>query len=173
MSSGPRAAEGAIICGEGAAPYGWYMDRPGGGKPSARLGSYWRAGLRGRWFLLSSLRTRRLAILTDRLGWRGGLFLEWASAAFEDGEWRGRGELLEDNSLSTGRSISFGATVSLPLQGKERGKGRGGSRDWLARLTSNWVRGRSFSSRNWFHLYAQFGHLSGLLLLSRFQFLAP
>ena len=68
MSSGPRTAEGAIICGAGAAPYGRYMDGPGGGKPSARLGAYWGAGVRSRWSLLGSLRTRCLAILTDRLG---------------------------------------------------------------------------------------------------------
>ena len=34
----------------------------------------------------------------DRLGRRGGLFLEWASEAFGDGERHGRGELPEDNS---------------------------------------------------------------------------
>ena len=150
MSSGPHAAEGAIIRGAGAAPYSWYMDGSGGGKPSARLGAYWGAGVRGRWSLLSSLRTRRLAILMDRLGRRGGLFLEWASAAFRDGERHGRGELPEDNSSSASRLRSSGASVSLPLPGREGGKGRGGSRDCSARLASNWVRRRSFSSCNWF-----------------------
>ena len=130
MSSGPRAAEGAIICSAGETLYSWYMDGPSEGKPSGRLGAYWGAGVRGHWFLLSSLRTRRLAILTDRLGRRGGLFLKWASAAFEDGERRGRGELPEDNSSSAGRSISSDTAVSLPLLGWERGKGRGGSHDW-------------------------------------------
>ena len=137
MSSGPRTTEGAIIYGAGAAPYDGYMDGPGGGKPSARLGAYWGTGVSGRWSLLGSLRTERLAILTDRLGRRGCLFLEWASTALGDGERRGRGELPEDNSSSASRSISSGTTISLPLSGQERGKGQGGSRDWSARLASN------------------------------------
>ena len=111
----PRAAEGAIICDAGAAPYGGYMDGPGRGKTSAWLGTYWGIGVSGRWPLLGSLHTRRLAILTDRLGWRGGLFLEWASAVFGDGERHGRGELPEDNSSFAGRSMSSGAAIPLPL----------------------------------------------------------
>ena len=91
------------------------MEGPGERKTSARLGAYWGTGVSGRWPLLGSLRTRRLAILTDRLGWRGGLFLEWASATFGDGERRGKEELQEDNSLSAGRSISSGAAIPLPL----------------------------------------------------------
>ena len=39
----------------------------------------------------------------DQLGRRGGLFLDWASATFGDGERRGSGELSEDNSSSAGR----------------------------------------------------------------------
>ena len=132
MSSGPRTTEGAIICGAGASPYGGYMDDLGGGKTSARLGAYWGTGVSGRWPLLGSLRIRRLAILKDQLGWPGGLFLEWASAAFGDGERRGRGELPEDNSSSAGRSISSGAAIPLPLSGREGGNGRGGSRDCSA-----------------------------------------
>ena len=58
MSCGPRTAEGAIICGVGAAPYGRYMDGTGGGKPPARSGTYWGAGVGGRWSLPGSLRTR-------------------------------------------------------------------------------------------------------------------
>ena len=96
-SWGPRITEEAIIYPVGAAPYGGKLDGTGGGKPPARLGTYWGAGVRGRWSLLGSLRTRRLATLVDRLGWRGGLFLEWASAVFGDGERRERGELPEDN----------------------------------------------------------------------------
>ena len=86
----------------------------------------------------------------DRLDRRGGLFLEWASAAFGDSERRRRGELSEDNSSTAGISILSGAAASLPLPGRERGNGRGGSQDYSARPTSNWVRRRSFSSRNWF-----------------------
>ena len=123
MSSGPRTVEGAIIYGVGAASYDGYMDGPGGGKPFARFGAYWGACVRGRWSLLGSLRTRRLAILTNRLGRRGGLFLEWASKAFGDGERRGRGELPEDNSSSAGRSISFGATISCLFWDGKEGKG--------------------------------------------------
>ena len=77
MSSGPRAAEGVIICGTGAAPYGGCMDGPGGGKTSARSGAYWGTGVSGRWPLLGSLRTRRLMILTDRLGSKVAFFWSW------------------------------------------------------------------------------------------------
>ena len=104
----------------------------------------------GRWPLLGSLRTRRLAILMDRLGWRGGLFLEWASLAFGDGERSGRGELPEDNSSSPGRSISSGAASPLPLPRREGGNGRGCSRDCSALMDSNWIHRRSFSSCSWF-----------------------
>ena len=83
----------------------------------------------------------------DRLDRRGDLFLEWASAAFEDGERRGSGELLEDNSSFFGRSTSSSVATSLPLPRREGGNGWGGSRDCPARPASNWVRKRSFSSR--------------------------
>ena len=167
MSSGPRTAEGAIICGAGAAPYGWYMGGPGGRKTSARLGAYWGTSVSGRWPLLGSLRTRRLAILMDRLSWRGGLFLERASAAFGDGDRRGRGEFPEDNSSSVGRSISSCAVIPLPLPGRGGGNGRGCSCDCSARLAFNWVHRLSFSSRSWFD------NLTGLFFLSCFHFLAP
>ena len=70
----------------------------------------------------------------DQLGRRGGLFLEWASAVFRDGERRERGELSEDNSSSVRRSISSGIVVSFPFPGREGEKGQGGSRarpGWL------------------------------------------
>ena len=76
-------------------------------------------------------------ILTDRLDRRGGFFLEWASAAFGDGERRGSRELLVDNSSSAGRMISSSAAASLPLSGREGGNGLGGSRDCSARPASN------------------------------------
>ena len=126
------------------------MDGTGGGKPLARSGTYWGAGVEGRWSLLGSLRTRRLAMLMDRLDRRGGLFLEWASAAFGDGERHKSGELPEDNSSSAGRSTSSDATTSLPLLGQEGGNGWGGSRDCPARPASNWVRKGSFSFHNQF-----------------------
>ena len=150
MSCGPRTAEAKIVCGAGAAPKGRYMVGIGRGKSPFVSGAYWQAGVGGRWSLLGSLRTRCLETLTDRLDRRGGLFLEWASAAFGDDERRGSGELPEDNSSSAGRSISSGAAVSLPLPGWEGGNGQGGSRDWSAWPASNWVRIRSFSSHNRF-----------------------
>ena len=91
----------------------------------------------GRWPLLGSLRVLCLAILIDRLGRRDSLFLEWASAAFGDDERRRRGELPEDNSSSAGKSISSGVAASLPLPGREGGKGRGVSRDCTAQLASS------------------------------------
>ena len=108
-----------------------------GGKPPAQLGTYWSAGVGGRWSLLGSLRTRCLTILMDWLGRRGGLFLEWASAVFGDGERRGKWELHKDNSSSVDRSISSGTVASLPLLGREGGNGRGSSSDCSARPTSN------------------------------------
>ena len=122
----------------------------GRGRSLVRLGKYWWAGVGGRWSLLGSLRSRRLTTLTNRLDRRGDLFLEWASAVFGDGERRGSGELLEDNSSSAGRSISSSAAAPLPWPGREKGNGRGGSRNCSVRPASNWVRRRSFSSINWF-----------------------
>ena len=62
-------------------------------------------------------------MLMDKLDQRGGLFLEWASAAFGDGEWCRSGELPKDNSSSAGRSTSSDAATSLPLSGQEGGNG--------------------------------------------------
>ena len=87
--------------------------------------------------LLGSLLVQCLIVLIDRQGRRDGLFLEWASAAFGDDERRRRGELPEDNSSSAGKSISSGVATSLPLPGREGGKGRGGSRDCTAQLASS------------------------------------
>ena len=82
------------------------MDGTGEGKPPARSGTYWGVGVGGRWSLLGSLCTRRLTMLMDRLDRVGGLCLEWDSAAFGDGERHGSGELPEDNSSSSGRSVT-------------------------------------------------------------------
>ena len=68
----------------------------------------------------------------DRLGRQGGLFLDWATAAFGDDERRGSGELSEDNSSSTGRSMSSGTAVSFPLSGRDERSGQGGPRDFSA-----------------------------------------
>ena len=68
----------------------------------------------------------------DQLGRRGGLFLDWASSAFGDGERCGRGELSEDNSSSAGRSMSSGTATSLPLLGRDGGSGPGGPRNFSA-----------------------------------------
>ena len=62
----------------------------------------------------------------DRPDRRGGLFLDWAFATFGGGERHGSGELPEDSSSFACRSISSGAATSLPLPGREGGKGRGG-----------------------------------------------
>ena len=68
----------------------------------------------------------------DRLGRRGGLFLDWAFAAFGDGERRGSEELSEDNSSSAGRSMSSGIETSLPLSGRDGGSWWGGPLDLFA-----------------------------------------
>ena len=89
------------------------------------------------WSLLGCLRTRRLVTLMDRLDRRGGLFLEWASAALGDGEQRRSGELPEDSSSFADRSTSSDAATSLPFPGREGGNGLGGSRNCPARPASN------------------------------------
>ena len=86
----------------------------------------------------------------DRLDQRGGLFLDWVSSAFRDGERRGSGELLEDSSSFACRSMSFSVTTSLPFPGRDGGNGLEGSRNCSARSASNRVRRRSFSSNNRF-----------------------
>ena len=86
----------------------------------------------------------------DRLGRRGDLFLDWASAAFGDGESCGSGELSEDNSSFAGRLMSSGTAASLPLSGRDGGSGRGGPRDFSAWLACNRVRRSLLSSRNRF-----------------------
>ena len=50
--------------------------------------------------MLFSLRIRRRIPLMARLNWRGGLFLDSASALLEGGERRGSGELSEKSSSS-------------------------------------------------------------------------
>ena len=86
----------------------------------------------------------------DRLDRLGGLFLDWASAAFRDGERRGSGELSEDNSSSASRSMSSGIAASLPLSRRDGGSWWGGPRDFSAWLASNRIRRRSLSSHNRF-----------------------
>ena len=84
------------------------------------------------------------------IGWTRGLFLDWTSADFGDGERLGNGELSEDNSSSVDRSMSLGTTTSLPLSGRDGGGQRGGPRDVSAWQASNRVHKRSLSSCNWF-----------------------
>ena len=115
----------------------------GGSNPEGRVHGWYRwgdsLGSLGRIFigwlllasdLLASLCTRRCSVLMDQLGRRGGLFLDWASAAFRDGERCGSEELSEDNLSSAGRSVSSGTTASLPLSGRDGGSGRGVPHDF-------------------------------------------
>ena len=76
--------------------------------------------------------------------------MDWASAAFGDGERHGSRELSEDNSSSVGRSMSSGTTTSLPLLGRDGGGGRGTPCDFSVKQASNRVRMRSLSSHNRF-----------------------
>ena len=80
-----------------------------------RMGMYSGAGSEGRLSLLVSLRTRRRTPLIDRLDRRRGLFLDSAFALFWGGEQARSGELPEDNSSSTGGSLSPMRMSSLPL----------------------------------------------------------
>ena len=150
MCCGPRRAEEKKHVWGGSNPegkvHGWHRwgDTPGS------LGRIFM-----RWLLLASapaasLRTQRCAVLMDRLGRRGGLFLDWTSADFGDGELLGNGELSEDNSSSVDRSMSLGTTASLPLSGRDGGGERGGPRDVSAWQVSNRVHRRSLSSCNRF-----------------------
>ena len=91
MCCGPRRAEEKNMCGAVATLKGEYMDGTDRVTPPGRSGAYSRAGSDWRRSLLASLRTRRCVVLMDLLGRRGGLFLDWASAAFGDGERHGSG----------------------------------------------------------------------------------
>ena len=122
------------------------MDGTGGATPLGRFGIYSQAGSDWHRSLLASLLIRCRMPLINRLDRRGSLFLDSASASFEDGERCGSGELSEDNSSSAGRSISSGMEAPFPLSGRDGGRGRGGPRDLLARLASKRVCRRSFSS---------------------------
>ena len=133
-----------------ATPKGGYMDGIGGATSPGSLGRIFIGWLRLASDLLASLRTRRCAVLMDQLGQRRGLFLDWASAAFGDGERCGSKELSEDNFSSVGRSMSSGTTASLPLSGRDGGSGRGGPRDFSAWQASNRVRRHLLSSLNRF-----------------------
>ena len=99
--------------------------------------------------MLGSFSVRCFSILIDRLGRRDGLFLEWASTAFRDDERRRRGELPEDNSSSAGKSISFGIAASLPLPGREGGKGERGE-EALPTAQPGWLPDELVGAR--FHL---------------------
>ena len=138
------------MCGAVATLKGEYMDGTGRVMPPGRSGAYSRAGSDWRRSLLASLRTRRCVVLMDLLGRRGGLFLDWASAAFGDGERHGSGDLSEDNSSSAGRSMLSGTVASLPLSGRDRGSGRRGPQDFSAWQASNRVCRRLLSSHNRF-----------------------
>ena len=85
----------------------------------------------------------------DRLGQRGGFFLDWASAFGDGGRLESR-ELSEDNSSSAGRSMSSARAASLPLSGRDGESGRGGPRDFSAWMAPNRVRRRSLSTLNRF-----------------------
>ena len=150
MSCGPQTAEEKNMCGAGATLKGGYMDGIGGRTLQGRSGTYSPASSDWRQSLLASLCTQRCATLMDRLDRRRGLILDWASTVFGDGERRGSGELLEDNSSSANRSMSLGTVASLPLSRQDGGSGRGGPRDFSAWLASNWVHRRSLSSCNRF-----------------------
>ena len=72
--------------------------------------------------------------------------MDLASTTFGDGERRGSGELLEDNSSSAGRSMSSGRMTSLLLSGQDGGGKQGGPCDLSAWQASYRVRKRSLSS---------------------------
>ena len=127
---------------------GGYMDGIGGATPPGSLECIFMSRLRLAFVptgfsLYSALRGTNGSARSTR-----GLFLDWASAAFEDGERCGSGELSVDNSSSAGRSMSSGTIASLPLPGRDGGGWRGGPHDLSAWKASNSVRRRSLSSCN-------------------------
>ena len=102
----------------------------GGSNPKGRVHGWYRwieaLGSLGRifvsWLRLASVPVGfslypALRGIDRSTGLTRGLFLDWASAAFGDGERRGSGELSEDNSSSVGRSMSSGTAASLPFSG--------------------------------------------------------
>ena len=92
---GSRAA-----CKTGSAPDGYRACRNGGAVPPNRVaicsGANYEQGLS----LPSSFCIRRRVPLIARLDWRGGLFMDSASALLRGGEGQGSGELSEESSSS-------------------------------------------------------------------------
>ena len=180
MSWGPRTAEEAIIYGVGGGPvwqvYGWHWRREAPYPVRHIFGSWCRRSL-----IPIGFSPHPMPCNThEPTGPARWTFLDWASSTFGDGELRGRGELLEDNSSSVGRSMSSDVAASLPLPDEKEemwGGGGGGGRGRL----SQWLGPDGFQLGSQalvfflqlVRLYAQFDHLPGLLLLSCLQFLVP
>ena len=100
--------------------------------------------------LLASLCIRRCIPLITRLEWRGGLFLDSASALFWGGERQGSRELSDDNSSSVGGSLWPGRAGFLPLFFRVKGTCWAALYGFLTLLVSKRVRKRSFSCCKWF-----------------------
>ena len=115
MSSGPRTVVGVGMYGAGAAPKVGYTKGSDGATPLCHVGIFSGACFVCHNSLLNSLLTWRGIPLTDRLEWRGGLFLDSASTLFFRGGRSGSGELPKDNSSSAAASLSSGLIGSLPL----------------------------------------------------------
>ena len=149
MSSGPRAVVGAGIYWAGAAPKVGYTNESDGATPLCHMGIFLGVFTDCRLSLLNYLRSRQGMPLTDRLEWRGGLFLDSASTLFFGGGRSGSGELLEDNSLSTAALLSFGRIGSLPLFYLTGDAGWLLPRAFSTQSSSRRTRRQSFSCCRW------------------------
>ena len=105
MSLGLQTVIDVSMCGASAAPKVGYMNGSGGATPPCHVGTFSGACSDFHRSLLISLRTQRCMPLTERLEWRGGLFLYSASTLFFGGDRLGSGELPENNSSSVVTSL--------------------------------------------------------------------
>ena len=85
---------------KGSAPGGYRVCKNEGAVPPNRVVTCSGANCEQGPSLLPSLRTRHRVPLMARLNWRGGLFLDSASALLGGGERQGSGELFEKSSSS-------------------------------------------------------------------------
>ena len=145
MSSSPWTVVDVSMCGAGSASKVGYMNGSGGATPLCHMGTFSGACSDCRCYLLISLHTQRCMLLTGRLEWRGGLFLDSASMLFFEGERSSSGELSEDNSSSAAASLLPGRMGSLPLFCLTGGAGWLLPHAFSSRSSSKLASRRSFS----------------------------
>ena len=115
MSSGPRTAVNAGMCGASVAPKVGYTNGSDGTAPWCHASTFLRARSDCRGYLLVYLRARKCMPLKERLEQHGGLFLDSTSTLTFRGGYSGSEELPENSSSSATTLLSPNKMGSLPL----------------------------------------------------------